>query len=537
MKQRTRQQWMVLAGLIVCLAIPVGVSAIEQDVKNQRFRDLTTHTQIKKKLLRIQRRARNTVHVGPLIENQDNGGLINIDVDLVPGPTTIPNVCGADNVQPTVREAVICTVNDGGRGNQVLNEIGWSTQGRELWAARLGNPDGMKVLFFTQQHGNEPRATEAALKVINYLSRTRFGLHKRLLEKLDILFLVRANPDGGEPSRDCFIGTPLGSVIEEDCALTRTNIDPQAGGGFSEDTEAGFSGVVGVGYNLNRYHFVNLDTPIRPQEAQAMVATFLAWRPEVVFDLHGDVSKTSCPVDPESITPGALLGAFPSGQCQAGSDDSEVVFSPVVSLLNEDGGVQQRRSRTLAARVAKKVSQSGFGLVNRFGQINTGAGAINQGASFSYGGAGAIVGGWESQNFTKAISLAIQRVEGGVPVPGVNTEWFMGGGRFRFLNEFMNSVAIMESLNVVSEWTSGDPVDEGGYCDLPLTTALNLALPEKVFGPSPGYGPFIVPLIGPLLQTIDSCPNNPVSSIDQRNTVSYLLKMECDDETPNPHQF
>ena len=26
-----------------------------------------------------------------------------------------------------------------------------------------------------------------------------------------------------------------------------------------------------------------------------------------------------------------------------------------------------------------------------------------------------------------------------------------------------------------------------------------------------------------------------VSSIDQRNTLSYLLEMECDDETSNPH--
>ena len=122
---------------------------------------------------------------------------------------------------------------------------------------------------------------------------------------------------------------------------------------------------------------------------------------------------------------------------------------------------------------------------------------------------GEIIGEWERLAFTKAMSLAIQHVENSVPVPGVNTEWFMGGGRFRFLNEFMNRVLIMESLKVVSEWVSVEPVDEGGYCDIPLTTALNLAFPEEVFGPSPDYGPFLLPLIGPLLQTVDSCPNNP----------------------------
>lgn len=83
-----------------------------------------------------------------------------------------------------------------------------------------------------------------------------------------------------------------------------------------------------------------------------------------------------------------------------------------------------------------------------------------------------VVGGWETQAFTKAISLAIQRVENGVPVHGVNMEWFMGGGRFRFLNESMNRVAIMESLKVVSEWVSTEPVDEGGYCENPVNHGL-----------------------------------------------------------------
>ncbi|GJL51209.1 MAG: hypothetical protein NPIRA01_24360 [Nitrospirales bacterium] len=510
MKQRTRRHWILLVCLVACsMAFPIGASAIEPDVKKQRFRDLTTHEQLKNKLLRIQRRARNTIQVGPLIKNQDNGGLINIDVDLVLGPSTKPDACGPENVQPTVREAVICTINDGGRGNQVPSKIGLSTQGRELWSARLGNKHGMKVLFITQQHGNEVRSTEAALQVIEYLSRTRHTFHKSLLEKLDILFLVRANPDGGEPSPECFIGTPFGTVIQENCALTRTNVDPQAGGGYGEDSESDFFGTVGVGYNLNRYHYVDLKHQIRPQENQAMVATALAWRPEVVFDLHGDIHKTACGIDPTSITPGALVSGLPSAQCQAGSDESAVVLSPIVSMLNEDGGLQQRRSRTLAARIAHKVSQSGFGLVNRFAQINTGAGAINEGGAGAYAKVGAVVGGWESLNFTNAVSLSIQRIVDGMPVPGLTPEWFMGNTRFRFVNTLMNAVAIMEGLKVVSEWTSTEPGDEGGYCDLPLTTAIKVAFPEDVFGPQPGYGPFILPLIGSLLQVLDSCSTNP----------------------------
>ena len=486
----------------------------------QRFRDLTTYEEIKRKLTRIERQARNKIVVGPLIENGDNGGLIDIDVDLHREPSMPADICSRGTStrpstrrssrttgEPSVRQAVICTINDGGRGNQDPTQVGFSTQGRELWAARLGNTHGLKVMIITQQHGNEVRSTEAALKVIRELTkRKRF---RPLLRKLNILFVVRANPDGGEPSRECFIGTPNGTVIEEDCALTRTNVDPQAGGGYAEDSEADFSGAVGVGYNLNRYHFVDLQHPIRPHEAQAMVAVALAWRPEVVLDLHGDLQKTSCSIDSKSIVPGAILGAFPSALCQAESEQTEVVFSPILSELNEDGGIQQNRSRSLAAGVAKKIDRFGFGTVNRFGQIRAGTGTINDGSTFAYGKIGAIVGGWESVNFAKAIAFPVQQVVNGMPVRGVSPNLFLDGHRFRRLNTRMNEVAMMESLRIIASWRSTKPVNESGYCDIPLTTAINVAFPEEFFGPNQAFGPFLVPLIGPLLQTIDNCSNNP----------------------------
>ena len=144
----------------------------------------------------------------------------------------------------------------GGAVIQTEETVGLSTQGRELWGARLGNENGRKVLIITQQHGNEVQSTEAALKVIKNMALSKSRRILDMLDKLNILFIVRANPDGGEPSPECFIGTPLGSVIQEDCAMTRTNVDPQAGGGYMEDSEEEFFGTVGVGYNLNRYHYV-----------------------------------------------------------------------------------------------------------------------------------------------------------------------------------------------------------------------------------------------------------------------------------------
>jgi len=487
-------------------ASPNSIQVKERDVFNQGFHDLTTHARLKKKLLTYQRLARNPIQVGPLIKNSDNNGLIDIDRNLLNRPSIKQDVCGGDNLQPTVREAVICTINDGGRGNQNPMNVGFSTQGRELWAARLGNERGRKVLIITQQHGNEVRSTEAALRIIKHLALSKSTTTKEILDTLHILFIVRANPDGGEPSSNCFIGTPFGSVIEEDCALTRTNVDPQAGGGYSEDSEEDFLGTVGVGYNLNRYHFVDLKHPIRPQETQAMVAVGLAWGPDVVLDLHGDINKTSCLIDSDSIVREAILGRFPKAQCQTDSDQSPVVFSPFVTTLNEDNGTQQHRSRSLAARVAKKVQQSGFGTVNRFAQIRTGTGVINEGTIDAYAKLGAIVGGWESLNFTFAVSLSIQRVTSGMPIPGLNTEWFRSNGRFRVMNTRMNQVAIMEALTVIKEWSSVEPMNDGGYCDLPLTTGVKVAFPETIFDPGPGYGPFLIPLIDDFFQGIDSCP-------------------------------
>lgn len=54
-------------------------------------------------------------------------------------------------------------------------------------------------MIITQQHGNEPAATEAVLEVIQWLSNSRRKAEKDILDKLDLLVLVRANPDGGEP--------------------------------------------------------------------------------------------------------------------------------------------------------------------------------------------------------------------------------------------------------------------------------------------------------------------------------------------------
>jgi len=135
--------------------------------------------------------------VGPLIKNSDNQGLVDIDIPLDMTLDINTEVCGSEG-QPSIRDAVICTVAEGQAGNREPANIGYSTQGRALLAARLGNPEGIKVLIITQQHGNEPAATEAVLKVLRWLSRPKVSRAEGILERLDILVIARANPDGGE---------------------------------------------------------------------------------------------------------------------------------------------------------------------------------------------------------------------------------------------------------------------------------------------------------------------------------------------------
>ncbi|WP_367846778.1 M14 family metallopeptidase [Rhodoferax sp. WC2427] len=82
--------------------------------------------------------------------------------------------------------------------------LGHSQQGKPLEAlllTRASSPDGPTiiatgrptVLIVAQQHGNEPAGSEAALVVARELAQ---GLLEPLLDKINVLIVPRANPDG-----------------------------------------------------------------------------------------------------------------------------------------------------------------------------------------------------------------------------------------------------------------------------------------------------------------------------------------------------
>lgn len=304
--------------ILLCISLPSFAGHSEQHTNQslkKSLKSLSTYNQLKSKLRLISKWSKSNITTGPLIINNDNQGLINIDIPLNTELPIYTGVCGENNLTPTVREAVVCTVNDQLGGNTIKSNVGFSTQKRELLAAQLGNSEGTRVMVITQQHGNEPAATEAVIKILYWFSLSKHTSIQNILDTLNILVVVRANPDGGEPNyRRCAITPSTGEVITQDCAMSRQNVDPHAGGGFLTNSEADFNGVVGQGYDLNRYHYISLTSPIRPVETQALVATALAFNPEVVLDLHGDLHKTNCQIDFSSINPGQVLGLLPTAE-------------------------------------------------------------------------------------------------------------------------------------------------------------------------------------------------------------------------------
>ena len=507
---------LLLKSSLICLSfiypLTVNANTIQQNSEKSltiALNRLSTYQELKTQIARIDRYSRNQISVGSLIENNGNQGLINID-GLLPTQFNINhNVCG-DNSLPTIREAVICTINDGGRGNTEPSLIGRSTQGRELLAVRLGNPAGIKVMVITQQHGNEVASTEAALRVIKWLSNSRGRTVKNILESLDVLLLIRANPDGGEPDPEhCTIDPATGAIINDDCALIRQNIDPIAGGGFLSNSETDFVGVVGRGYDLNRYHHVGLTSPIRPVETQAMVAAALAFQPKVILDLHGDLHKTDCQLDYTSITPGAILGFLPTVECLTPNLPEDFrLLSPFADA--NAGSAEEFLIQSLSANIMHNVQQRFQGSVGRFSQLQTGAGNINSGSTASYSLIDAAAGGWETVNFSEDIRADVIAITQGQPVIG----FVPGLPDPKLLSKQIkiNSFALFKALKTLAQYTHQPPTDGEDFCDFPLVKGLIANLPEKYWGESATDGSKIVPIapeVGLPLFISGNCPDTP----------------------------
>lgn len=467
---------------------------------------LTSYNDLLPTLHAIKAHSRVPISVGPLIRNGDNRGLIDIDVplDLSLAPAVNVSVCGSTTAASTIRDAVVCTVTRGAvqppRGNTDPAGIGFSTQRRELLAARLGNPRGRRVLVATQLHGNEAASTEAALHMLSQLTR-RPSLKRRVLLKLDLLFIIRANPDGGEPTANN--RPPIGVPYNDTAGFFRYNIDPLAGGGFIQPSEPGFFGVVGRGYDLNRYIYAALDNAIRPVEAQALVAVVHAFRPFLAFDAHGDQPKTVCELDPDCVeidclpvkisackppappVPSILANREFMVEGSVSADDASILLGERSSAVTQGEVFEQNRilSRAIAAEMIKGLNGKFRGRVTRFSQVSLGGAMFTtgflSGAPLPLGGTGTT---WEVSNFAPAGRPVVQAVnasEDGELKPVIGPETFLIEPCYLADNICVHRLMMRKALLLAAKFAQKEPRNTRGFCELPLALGVVFSTPAS----------------------------------------------------------
>lgn len=294
--------------------------------------------------------SRGRVTVGRLVDGEGNGLLPTDEKLMTDIIGTVPS--------PALRNTI--------------QGFGLSTQGRAIMAARAGTLGGRKVMVIAQQHGNEVTSTEAMLRYLYRLALSNDPATARVLALTDMLFIVRSNPDGGEPDPEkClmadaipFWGTPFadGSI---DCALHRLNVDPRAGYGslipLADPPSGTLFGGPFLGYDTNRYHYALLDGPIYPVETQALVYAMKAFAPEFMLDLHNQNIKSRCPYQNDEEYAKCVSGEAGErvdGTIQAGP----IVVAPTNPSL-------QTRAERLAAHLLTKLNRTGSRFT-RFAQVS-----------------------------------------------------------------------------------------------------------------------------------------------------------------------
>ena len=186
------------------------------------------------------------------------------------------------------------------RGRVSVEVIGQSNEGRDIHLASVGTGP-TKVLYITQQHGNEPLGTEAALQLLQRAGNGGAGWDA-ILRQITLLVVPRVNPDGAE-------------------RFQRENHDPDCAGAFCTP---------GVGFDVNRWHDPAVSPEANPvPEAAAIQRAFARHRPSFVVDFHHQGSYVSR--DGDLITT-SIFWPLPL----AGMPPSAVTLSKQVCVVIDD---------------------------------------------------------------------------------------------------------------------------------------------------------------------------------------------------------
>ncbi|WP_433337315.1 M14 family zinc carboxypeptidase [Spirillospora sp. CA-294931] len=166
------------------------------------------------------------------------------------------------------------TIEKASNGRVQVRSVGESNEGRPLWLATLGTGP-KRVMYVTQQHGDEPLGTESAIHTLRTLGLGGGKDVRELRKKITLAVLVRANPDGHERQ-------------------WRYNYAPDAKPEYGEP---------GKGYDINRYHNPDMKPEDNPAtEAGVIQRAYAAFRPSIMVDYHMQGRYAFPPPDGREIT-------------------------------------------------------------------------------------------------------------------------------------------------------------------------------------------------------------------------------------------
>ena len=192
------------------------------------------------------------------------------------------------------------------KGVVELEIIGYTNYDKAIYLAKVGNPENTPVMIMTQQHGNEPLTTEAALQLLRKLAAGGKSAME-ILDYLYVLIVVRVNPEGAElftRGNADFNAPPRDS---RSCFDDDGNVDPaliNQGRGVFSTTYVDPDGNLFPNYDINRYHWPdwsqswqilcnpdlpgpNFDPNQNPvPEAEAVINAFNWYQPIWMADFH-----------------------------------------------------------------------------------------------------------------------------------------------------------------------------------------------------------------------------------------------------------
>ncbi|CAO1661919.1 DUF4214 domain-containing protein [Vreelandella arctica] len=157
-----------------------------------------------------------------------------------------------------------------------LDQVGESLEGRPLYSATVGEGE-RKLMIVTQQHGDEPTGTEAAMLLLEWLSGDSEAA-QALRSEMTVTVMPRVNPDGFERWEQLTYG---------DAVLDDT-IDPRRN---SADMD------------LNRtWDSSEAIDPALIPEALAVREVLAAFQPELILDYHNQNNYLNAEGELETIS-------------------------------------------------------------------------------------------------------------------------------------------------------------------------------------------------------------------------------------------